>query len=86
LIHLLWTDPKIYSYKFKTFPYLLTSINYVFCLIGICALNTISTLAMEDYCKRSSPIYDPKRSSQQIKQIMHKINEEHKGTREGQSH
>jgi len=82
VIHFLWTDKKAFSYKLKTFPFLLFSINYCFVMIGLFAFNSTSTLIFDDYCKRGSYIYDTDRTSQALKTAINKINKEHSRDKE----
>ena len=58
-IHFIYTNmPAVWSMTFKTFPKLLFSINYVFCLLLLNSANLTTSLVFDDYCKRDSPVYN----------------------------
>ena len=61
-------------------------LNYLVCVCLINTVNVTYSLALEDYCKRDSVIYNPKvRNSQALRQIIKETNDKHKKTLEGKS-
>ena len=50
--------PGIWSTTFKTFPYKKFGIVYLECVLIMNVANTAYSIAFDDYCKRSSNIYN----------------------------
>jgi hypothetical protein len=78
--------PGVWNLTRKTFPKLLVVIQYFFCVIGINAFNFTTSLIFDDYCKRSSKVYNvQERNLRVLKGLIDETNNKHRGTLEGRS-
>jgi hypothetical protein len=58
MVYFIWTDyNRVWNYKIRTFPYKAALKNYFVCILIVNSINTVWSLAFEDYCKRNSPVY-----------------------------
>ena len=87
MCHFIWQrTPHVWTYTWKTLPKRLIMLNYLVCVCLINSVNVTFSLALEDYCKRDSVIYNPNvRNSQALRQIIKETNVKHKKTLVGKS-
>ncbi len=78
--------PGCWDYSRKTFPYKTLGYYFIGTLFAINIGNTVYSLAFEDYCKRSSSIYDiKKRNSHVLRKLISQTNDNEKKTIKGKS-
>ena len=69
----------------RTFPYLLTAINYVLIVAAINALSITWSLVAEDYCHPASRVYAGVKTSKDIRNLISEENQRHRTTVKAQS-
>ena len=78
--------PAVWTYTFKTMPWKALTLNYLGVVLVINAYNTAYSLMFEDYCKRSSSIYDvKKRNAHALRKLIKDTNDNEKKTVRGKA-
>ena len=78
--------PGVWKLKRATFPFKALALNYISIVALINAYNTVWSLAFEDYCIRSSAVYDTKRRNAKVlRDLIRETNETHKKTVDGKA-
>eukprot|EP00347_Sterkiella_histriomuscorum_P023954 403332811 len=87
LTYHIWTNqPKVWSYSLRTIPYLKIGFQFATCVLLINALNVTWSMMFEEYCDRKSQIYDQKRGSFVLRNLIKETNDNHTKTLDGKSH
>ena len=86
-IYFIWANmPQVWSFTRKTFPYRSYGKVIIAATLLVNLANTAYSLAFEDYCKRSSSIYDTKkRNAQVLRQLIKETNDAEKSTVQGKA-
>jgi len=72
------------TYNWRTFPKLLTIINYVLVLGAVNIASLTYSLTFEEYCKRNSRVYVVDRNLSNLKSLINEENSKHKKVKESE--